>query len=129
MGLNSVKDVNFELDSENKFNSGFGEVICSDHREVVKFLPYNSYIKFQDLVFPFIGIEIKDPALSKQNMLLLENLTPMNSMSQVYGSCSHFGKILSCLLLTLPEGHPLGSAEIIYSTIEEAQTAMVCLND
>jgi len=46
MGLKGVKLVKFLPDAQYKYNSGFGEIICQDFREVVKFLPFAEKILF-----------------------------------------------------------------------------------
>lgn len=67
MGLQGVKQIKFLPDARKQFNSGFGEIICKDYREVIKFLPHTDKIVFQDLEFPFIGFKIEDPATSMSN--------------------------------------------------------------
>jgi hypothetical protein len=80
MGLKGVKKINFLPDAKKKFNSGFGEIICQDYREVVKFLPHTEKIVFQDLEFPFIGFKIEDPTISTSNKITLDGLSGNHSM-------------------------------------------------
>jgi hypothetical protein len=123
MGLKGVKQVNFLRDAKNKFNSGFGEIICQDYREVDNFLLKTEKIVFQDLGFPFIGFKIEDPTTSTQNLIALQGITGTFSLKKLYGICKYFGIIKSCKLMTDPFGKNLGSAEITYSSREEAETA------
>jgi hypothetical protein len=80
MGLKDIKQVKFLPDARKMFNSGFGEIICQDYREVVKFLPHTEKIVFQDLEFPFIGFKIEDPTISTQNKITLQGLSVDHSM-------------------------------------------------